>query len=65
MERCLGGKTGVELTMYVGQGGVVLSSGAATATSDLKDEARCLARASLGWTFPNPGEDTAKVKHQF
>jgi hypothetical protein len=65
VERCLRGETGIELTLWVGRGGVVLSSGVATQSSDLKDEAYCLAEACRRWTFPDPGGEVAKVERKF
>ncbi len=61
VERCVGGKSGIHLTAYVGKGGMVLSSGAAVDQYELLDSASCIAKAVRKWQFPNPGPDLAKV----
>ncbi len=63
--RCLGGRTGVQLTLYVGSGGVVLSAGAATETYELQEAGYCLAEAARGWKFPDPGPELFKQPISF
>jgi hypothetical protein len=65
MERCLAGETGVQLTVYVGPGGQVVSAGATASSAELYDAAQCLARAAAGWVFPDPGEQPAKAHAAF
>jgi len=62
---CLRGKTGVVVTLYIGQGGVVLSAGAAAADIDAFDGAVCVARAARGWTFSDPGDELIKTELDF
>ncbi|MCP4678772.1 MAG: AgmX/PglI C-terminal domain-containing protein [Deltaproteobacteria bacterium] len=63
--RCLGGRTGVQLTLYVGDGGVVLSAGAATETYELQEAGYCLAEAARSWKFPDPGSELFKQPISF
>ena len=65
VESCLQGATGVTVTIYVGQGGVVLTSGAASEQVGNRESAACLAKAVRKWMFPNPGPDLAKVSLSF
>jgi len=65
MERCLAGQTGVQLTLYIGPGGQVVSAGATADTAELYDAALCLARAAASWVFPDPGEQPAKATAEF
>lgn len=65
VERCLGGAAGVLLTVYVGPGGRVLSAGGSGDDIAAADAARCLARAAMDWSLPDPGRDTAKVSMGF
>jgi len=65
LERCLGGRTGVRLTLYVGPGGGVVSSGATAGSSEMYDAAECLAEAAAAWAFPDPGPDPAKAVIDF
>jgi len=61
VERCLRGATGVQLTVYVGRGGAVVSSGATADAFETSGAATCLAEAARSWTFPDPGGNTAKA----
>jgi len=65
VERCLGGATGVQLTLYVGRGGAVVSSGATSDAFETAGAAACLAEAARAWTFPDPGGKTAKATIAF
>jgi hypothetical protein len=65
VERCTAGRTGIELTFYVGPGGVVLSAGASTESADIAEAGHCLAEAARSWAFPDPGEDLAKAAVSF
>jgi hypothetical protein len=65
LERCLGGRVGVQLTVYVGSGGRVVSSGATASEFELLGAARCLAEAATAWEFPDPGDKTAKASVSF
>jgi hypothetical protein len=60
-ERCLAGATGVQLTVYVGRGGAVVSAGATSDTPETAPAAECLAAAAKAWVFPDPGGKTAKA----
>ena len=62
---CLRGGSGAVVTLYIGQGGVVLSAGAAAADMGAFDGAVCVARAARGWTFSDPGDDLIKVGLDF
>jgi hypothetical protein len=59
--RCLAGASGVQLTVYVGRGGAVLSTGATSDSAGTADAATCLAEAARAWAFPDPGGATAKA----
>ncbi len=59
---CLKGKTGIHLTLWVGTGGVVLSSGVAVSSYESYQAGLCLAKASRRWTFNDPGKKLAKVR---
>lgn len=61
LERCLGGKSGVKLTLYVYEGGKVVSAGATSETPEMYDAAQCLAQAAMAWIYPDPGERPAKA----
>jgi hypothetical protein len=61
LERCLNGKTGVVVTIYIGLGGVVASAGASADEYEMYDEAICLAEAVRAWAFPDPGSRLAKI----
>jgi len=61
VERCLAGATGVQLTVYVGRGGAVVSAGATSEAPETAPAAQCLAEAARSWTFPDPGKKTAKA----
>ncbi len=65
VSRCLRGKTGVLLTLYVGAGGVVLSAGISAEDPALVDGGYCLAEAARGWAFPDPGSKIVKVSVPF
>jgi len=56
VERCLGGRSGVQLTVYVEVGGKVASAGASGDSIELYEAATCLARAAAAWAFPDPGK---------
>jgi hypothetical protein len=56
LERCLGGRSGVQLTLYVESGGRVMSAGATSDTAEMYQAATCLAEAAAAWVFPDPGE---------
>jgi hypothetical protein len=64
-ERCLAGATGVQLTVYVGRGGAVVSAGATSDAPETATAAACLAEAALKWSFPDPGGATAKATISF
>jgi hypothetical protein len=61
VERCLGGESGVRLTVWVGSGGRVISSGATARSADLWEASRCLAEAAAEWSFPDPKQGIAKA----
>jgi hypothetical protein len=61
VDRCLGGATGVQLTVYVGKGGRVISSGATSDALGTAEGAACLASAARAWSFPEPGPDGGKA----
>lgn len=65
VERCLGGATGVQLTLYVGRGGAVVSAGATADGAETASAAACLAAAARAWTFPDPGKRPAKAILRF
>ncbi|MCP4601002.1 MAG: AgmX/PglI C-terminal domain-containing protein [Proteobacteria bacterium] len=65
VDKCLGGRTGVQLTIYVWTGGVVASAGASTETHELRDAGYCLAKAARNWTFPDPGQNVVKMSLDF
>jgi hypothetical protein len=65
LERCLGGRTGVQLTVYVGTGGKVVSAGATASEYEMYEAAVCLARAAAAWVFADPGAQTAKASVSF
>ncbi len=66
IRRCLGGGTGVQLTIYVFRGGKVESAGATSDTIEMYEPAQCLAKAAKSWTFSgNPGNIPAKVTIEF
>ena len=65
IDGCLTGASGIVVTLYVGKGGMVLSSGAAGKTLEAYDDAVCLARAARSWTFSAPARDLAKVRLSF
>jgi hypothetical protein len=65
MERCLAGQTGVQLTLYIGPGGQVVSAGATASSAELYEAALCLARAAAAWVFPDPGDKPAKASAAF
>ena len=58
---CLAGAEGVQLTLYVGRGGVVVSAGATADAPEAAGAADCLAEAARTWVFPDPGGATAKA----
>jgi hypothetical protein len=51
----------VQLTVYVGRGGAVVSSGATADAFEKAGAAACLAEAARAWAFPDPGVKTAKA----
>jgi len=61
LERCLGGETGVTLTLYVVEAGKVVSAGATAASFAMVERARCLEDAAMSWVFPDPGDRPAKA----
>lgn len=65
LERCLGGGIGVQLTVYVGGGGRVVSAGATASEFEQYEAAQCLAEAATAWEFPDPGKETAKASVSF
>lgn len=66
LERCLGGRSGVQLTLYVESGGRVASAGATSDTAEMYEAATCLAEAAAAWVFPEPGaRRTAKATISF
>ena len=65
MERCLGGNSGVTVTLYVGTDGQVISSGAAAESYEMYEAARCLAEAASSWSFSDPVAKTAKLSLAF
>jgi hypothetical protein len=66
LERCLGGRSGVQLTVYVESGGKVASAGATGEDLELYRAATCLAEAAVAWEFPDPGKGrTAKASISF
>jgi hypothetical protein len=65
VERCLCGATGVQLTLYVGRGGAVVSAGATSDAAEAAQAAACLAAAARAWSFPDPGGKTAKATIAF
>jgi hypothetical protein len=65
VDRCLAGAKGVQLTVYVGRGGAVVSAGATSDTPEAAPAAACLAEAALKWAFPDPGGETAKATLEF
>lgn len=62
---CLNGGSGVVLTFYIGQGGMVLAAGASAYDVDTYESAMCLAKAARGWRFDDPGNDLAKATIDF
>jgi hypothetical protein len=62
---CLGGQSGATVTLYIGQGGVVLSAGASADAVDVYEGAACVARAARGWAFDDPGGKLVKVGLDF
>jgi hypothetical protein len=65
VDRCLAGAEGVQLTVYVGRGGAVVSAGATSDAPETAPAAACLAEAALQWVFPDPGGATAKATLEF
>ncbi|MBW2277893.1 MAG: AgmX/PglI C-terminal domain-containing protein, partial [Deltaproteobacteria bacterium] len=66
VERCLGGRTGVQLTVYVEVGGRVVSAGATGDDLGAYEAGSCLAKAAAAWVFPDPGKrQTAKASISF
>lgn len=65
VERCIGNRTGINITSYVGRGGVVLTSGVAASEGKDIDAGRCLAEEMRNWEFPDPGHKLAKVEVAF
>jgi hypothetical protein len=65
VERCLGGATGVQLTVYVGRDGRVISAGASSDALEAAQGASCLAAAARAWSFPAPGPNGAKGTIEF
>ncbi len=63
--RCVGGAGGVQLTVYVGRGGKVISAGATSDSLDAAAGAACLAEAARAWTFADPGPNGAKATIRF
>jgi len=56
VDACLGGESGVTLTVYVGRGGKVLAAGGAAATQTGYQAARCLSARATAWQFADPGK---------
>ena len=65
LEACLDGSSGYSLTIYVGTGGTVQSTGATPPDADHQDVADCLAAAAATWVFEDPGPGGAKVTLDF
>jgi hypothetical protein len=66
VQRCLGGRSGVQLTVYVEVGGRVASAGGTGESLELYQAATCLAEAATAWVFPDPGKGkTAKASITF
>jgi len=63
--RCLGGRGGVQLTVYVGSRGEVISAGATSDELESAEAASCLAAAARAWKFPSPGPNNAKATLRF
>ncbi len=53
------------VTLYIGQGGVVLSAGASGSDKSAFKGAACVAKAARGWTFADPGGDLIKAAIDF
>jgi hypothetical protein len=62
VERCLGGRSGVHLTLYIGMGGVVHSAGASAETLEAYSAVECLSNAARSWTFADPGSKIVKAR---
>jgi hypothetical protein len=65
VRQCLAGAAGAEITLWVGPGGRALSAGAAASSPEAYRGAACVARAAMGWTFPDPGAGPAKATLSF
>jgi hypothetical protein len=62
IDRCKGGASGFQATIYVGQGGTVIAAGVATAHKDSEEQADCLADLLVrAKGLPSPGSWPAKV----
>jgi hypothetical protein len=62
---CIQGRSGAHVTLYVGKGGMVLSSGASGDTKEAYESASCIASSAKTWTFSAPLGDLAKVRLDF
>lgn len=66
LEACLKGETGVQLTVYIGSGGKVISAGATSSSYEMYESGLCLAKAAEAWTYAeDPGERPAKAVLEF
>ena len=65
IDSCLGGQSGVHLTLYIGMGGVVLSAGGAAETLDAYEAAACAAQAVRAWRFEDPKNRLVKASLDF
>jgi hypothetical protein len=64
LTQCLQGASGAnaEVTLYVGQGGRVVTAGASVSTQDAASAIDCLVREVSGWSgLPDPGSYPAKT----
>ncbi len=65
VQSCLAGLTGAHVTVYVGKGGMVLSSGASGETAQAYEAAVCVASSVKSWVFSAPTAELAKVRLDF
>ncbi len=61
LNRCLKGKSGIHLTLYIGMGGMVLSAGGAAETLDAYEATTCAAGVTRSWRFDDPGDNLVKA----
>ena len=65
IDGCMNSGRGVNLTIYVDMGGRVIETGAASTTHEMQEAADCLSEAAMMWTFPDPGQNMAKISLEF